>query len=133
MVELEDLSALGIEYQGIHYTAIEHTKPVYVSEIAEFQQKFLNQILSNESALLLMQNRELMNAISNTSSFVCISREAMDIIDTYLNCFESLTIAENWDEIMSQGTRALQATRASERVKDEAKICAQLTSTSNPL
>ncbi len=127
VVELEELSKLGIEYQGIHYTAIEHTKPVYVSEIAEFQQKFLSQILSNESALLLMQNKELMNAIFNTSSFSSSSSEAMDIIDTY---FERLAIAENWDEIMSQGLRALQAARASGRMNDEARICAQLTSTS---
>lgn len=54
--ELEALSKLGIEYIGIHYTAIDHSKPVYNREIAEFQLKFLDQILSNEAATLLMQN-----------------------------------------------------------------------------
>ncbi|MBN9376775.1 MAG: DUF2608 domain-containing protein [Chlamydiales bacterium] len=54
--ELESLTKYGIEYIGVHYTAIEDSKPVYSREIAEFQYKFLNQILSNEAALLLMEN-----------------------------------------------------------------------------
>lgn len=54
--ELEALTKCGIEYTGIHYTAIENSKPVYFREIAEFQYKFLDQILSNEAALLLMEN-----------------------------------------------------------------------------
>lgn len=54
--ELEGLTRCGIEYVGVHYTAIEHVKPVYVGEIAEFQSKFLDQIMSNEAALLLMEN-----------------------------------------------------------------------------
>lgn len=54
--ELESLTEYGIEYIGVHYTAIEDSKPVYFREIAEFQYKFLNQIMSNEAALLLMQN-----------------------------------------------------------------------------
>lgn len=45
-----------IEYFGVHYTAIEHVKKVYCPEIAKFQYKFLSTILSNESALLLMEN-----------------------------------------------------------------------------
>lgn len=44
-----------IEYIGIHYTAFEHVEKVYFPEIAEFQYKFLNKILSNEGALLLME------------------------------------------------------------------------------
>lgn len=54
--ELENLSKYGIEYTGIHYTAIEHSNPIYIREIAEFQYRFLNQIMSNEAALLLMEN-----------------------------------------------------------------------------
>lgn len=54
--ELENLTRHGIEYIGVHYTAIEHAKPVYAREIAEFQSKFLDQIMSNEAALLLMEN-----------------------------------------------------------------------------
>ena len=54
--ELENLTRYGIEYIGVHYTAIEHSKPVYIREIAEFQYKFLDEIMSNEAALLLMEN-----------------------------------------------------------------------------
>lgn len=53
--ELENLTNYGIEYIGVHYTAIEDSKPVYFPEVAEFQYKFLDQILSNEAALLLME------------------------------------------------------------------------------
>lgn len=56
--ELEGLANYGIEYTGVHYTAIDHAKPVYDRKIAQFQRKFLNQILSNEGALLLMQRLE---------------------------------------------------------------------------
>lgn len=54
--ELEALAKYGIEYIGIHYTAIEHVKPVYERQIAEFQYKFLDQIMSNEAAVMLMEN-----------------------------------------------------------------------------
>jgi hypothetical protein len=54
--ELESLSNHGIEYIGVHYTAIEGSKPIYFREIAEYQYKFLDQILSNEAALLLIEN-----------------------------------------------------------------------------
>lgn len=53
--ELERLTRYGIEYMGLYYAAIEHAEPVYVREIAEFQSKFLDQIMSNEAALLLME------------------------------------------------------------------------------
>lgn len=46
----------GIEYIGVHYTAIEHVEKVYSPQIAEFQYKIFNKILSNESALLLMEH-----------------------------------------------------------------------------
>ena len=53
--ELKRLTNDGIEYIGIHYVAIEHTEPVYNREIAEFQYKFLDQIMSNEAAMILME------------------------------------------------------------------------------
>jgi tetratricopeptide (TPR) repeat protein len=52
-----------------------------------------------------------------------------DIVETYLKNFETLAKAENWDEIIARGTEALSAAKADGRLKDEAKICAQLTST----
>lgn len=54
--ELEALTKYGIDYLGVHYTAIEEAKPIYAREIAEFQYKFLDQIMSNEAALMLMEN-----------------------------------------------------------------------------
>lgn len=54
--ELENLTKYGIEYIGVHYTAIEKATPIYNREIAEFQYKFLDQIMSNEAAALLMEN-----------------------------------------------------------------------------
>lgn len=53
--DLEILTSDGIDYTGVHYTAIEQAKPVYVREIAEFQYKFLDQIMSNDAALVLME------------------------------------------------------------------------------
>lgn len=53
--ELESLNKYGIDYIGVHYTAIDHAQPVYIREIADFQYKFLDQSLSNEEALLLMK------------------------------------------------------------------------------
>ncbi len=46
----------GIECIGVHYRAIEYAEKVYYPEIAEFQTKFLKTIMSNEAAILLMQN-----------------------------------------------------------------------------
>lgn len=54
--ELEVLTKNGIEYIGVHYTAIEYVKPVYNQEIADFQSKFLKQIMSNEAAQMLMKH-----------------------------------------------------------------------------
>lgn len=54
--ELEALAKYGIEYIGVHYTAIEDVKPIYMREIAAFQYKFLDKIMSNEAALMLMEN-----------------------------------------------------------------------------
>lgn len=54
--ELEALTKYGIEYFGVHYTAIEKAQPIYFREVAEFQYQFLDKIMSNEAALLLMKN-----------------------------------------------------------------------------
>lgn len=54
--ELIELEKSGIQYTGVHYTAINHDEPIYVPEIAAFQYQFLEKILSNEAALLLMEN-----------------------------------------------------------------------------
>jgi len=51
----EALSRHGIDYIGIHYTAIEHAPPVYSRKLAAFQSKFLERMLSNEEAALLME------------------------------------------------------------------------------
>lgn len=56
VADLESLTRYGIEYVGVHYTAIEHSKLVYIREVAQFQYKFLDEIMSNEAALLLMEN-----------------------------------------------------------------------------
>lgn len=52
-----------------------------------------------------------------------------DPIQEYFDQFDSLSKSEDWKEILSLGTKALDAARSSNRVHDEAKICAQLTST----
>lgn len=54
--ELERLENNGIEYIGVHYTAIDYAAPVYVREVAEFQYRVMNQIISNEAALILMEH-----------------------------------------------------------------------------
>jgi Protein of unknown function (DUF2608) len=54
--ELETLIKHGIEYIGVYYRAIEDAKSVYLREVAEFQYKFFDKIMSNEAALLLMEN-----------------------------------------------------------------------------
>lgn len=54
--ELEKyLASLPIDYVGVHYTAIEHSN-TYSKEIADLQHHFLNHILSNEAARLLIEN-----------------------------------------------------------------------------
>lgn len=50
------LSQDGIECVGVYYTAIEHAQPVYSREVAEFQYKFLDKIMSNEAANLLIKH-----------------------------------------------------------------------------
>lgn len=53
-----------------------------------------------------------------------------DAIQTYFTNFETLAKAEKWDDIIFQGTRALEEARKKESLPEEAKIYAQLTSTS---
>lgn len=55
-------------------------------------------------------------------------KSAIEIISKYFENFEALAKSEKWEEIISQGTVALKAAEATERTNDEAKICAQLTS-----
>lgn len=52
------------------------------------------------------------------------------IIDTYFENFEQLAKTEKWDDIISEGSVALDEARKQKKRGDEAKICAQLTSTS---
>lgn len=56
--------------------------------------------------------------------------ETIDLIELYFKNFEILSKSEKWEEIISQGAAALQAAKKAGRSHDEAKICAQLTSTS---
>ena len=54
--ELEKtMSKYDVEYIGVYYTAYKYVKPVYSRELAKFQSKFLDTILSNEVASLLME------------------------------------------------------------------------------
>lgn len=52
-----------------------------------------------------------------------------DPIATYFDHFEDLAKSEDWPAIILQGTAALEEARKNGRTQDEAKICAQLTST----
>lgn len=52
------------------------------------------------------------------------------VIQKYFQNFESLCKDEKWEHIVTQGEQALVAAKATGRIQDEAKICAQLTSTS---
>lgn len=45
----------GIDYIGIHYTAINFSEKVYYPEIAELQRKLMYQTISNEAARLLIE------------------------------------------------------------------------------
>lgn len=57
------------------------------------------------------------------------SVDPSDVIKTYYINFDILAKSEKWQEIISQGTIALEAAKNANRPHDEAKICAQLTST----
>lgn len=53
----------------------------------------------------------------------------LDPIQTYFQQFEQLSKSEKWDDIYSLGKKALDEAQKAKRLPDEAKICAQLTST----
>lgn len=63
---------------------------------------------------------------SENSQFV---DNPIDLIEAYFKNFDRLAETEKWEEIIYQGKTALEAARIAERSQDEAKICAQLTST----
>ncbi|MBS0585656.1 MAG: hypothetical protein JSR76_05080 [Verrucomicrobia bacterium] len=52
------------------------------------------------------------------------------VIRAYFESFKTLSKAEKWAEILSQGSIAIEAAKNSNRESDEAKIAAQLASTS---
>lgn len=55
--------------------------------------------------------------------------EKSEVIESYFKKFEMLTKSEKWEDIISQGTMALEVAKKDNRYQDEARICAQLTST----
>lgn len=57
------------------------------------------------------------------------STEITDVVNNYFENFEGLSKSEKWEEIISEGTVALETAKKAKRSLDEAKICAQLTST----
>lgn len=67
--------------------------------------------------------------IGTPSEYSHFTDNSIETIEAYFKNFESLAKTEQWEEIISQGTMALETARKSERPQDEAKICAQLTST----
>lgn len=73
-----------------------------------------------------------MNVTSSLSSIqnVYYNTDCDDVIGNYFKNFEMLSKSEKWEEIIAQGSVALEIARKSNRHSDEAKICAQLTSTS---
>ncbi len=62
----------------------------------------------------------------------CIGGETIPshkILESYFSHFKTLSASESWQEILLEGSLALEAAKALGRASDEAKICAQLTST----
>jgi hypothetical protein len=47
-----------IEYLGVYYTALEHQPQIYSRELAQFQLRFVDAILSNEAAKCLMEHQQ---------------------------------------------------------------------------
>ena len=56
------------------------------------------------------------------------SPKILDTIGNYFKNFEELSESEEWEKIISEATIALEEAKKTNRPKDEAKICAQLTS-----
>lgn len=85
---------------------------------------------------LLISGCLLTSALYSKESYPIILRphplpniNTINIIKSYFENFEALAKSENWKEIISQGTVALDAAKILNNPHDEAKICAQLTST----
>lgn len=66
----------------------------------------------------------------SSSKFYHLENSDLKSLQVYLKNFESLAKDENWKEILEQGMTALEIAKKHGKTKDEAKICAQLTSTS---
>ena len=69
------------------------------------------------------------NPISTPSSNPHLYFNTEDPIEDYFKNFESLSKLEKWDNIITQGSAALEIARNFHRHREEAKIYAQLTST----
>ena len=78
----------------------------------------LSQALGKLSACI----SKLFSSCTKNSTY---SEEA---IQAYFKNFPALAKAEDWQQIIVQGEKALSAARATKNIQDEAKICAQLTS-----
>jgi uncharacterized protein (DUF952 family)/FMN phosphatase YigB (HAD superfamily) len=63
-----------IEYIGVHYTAVEQGTQIYSPELAEYQLKFFNNIMSNEHALQLLsqetENQEVKMVQNSTPEYL---------------------------------------------------------------
>ena|SRR5579862_612515 len=73
-----------------------------------------------EAKIIATRHMENVNPFDNS---------AIEVINKYFEDFETLAKSEKWKEILSQGTAALKAAETAGRTNDQAKICAQLTST----
>lgn len=67
--------------------------------------------------------------IANQDTLTTNSKD-IEVIETYFTNFSLLAKAEKWEEILAQGKIAIEAAKKANRPQDEAKIYAQLTSTS---
>lgn len=70
-----------------------------------------------------------MNIKFSSISTLSVFQNNTDSIESYFKNFKHLSESEQWKEIISQGSIALEAAKTSKRFSDEARICAQLTST----
>lgn len=58
----------NIEYIDVHYTAVDQGPQVYDRELAKCQLKFLNKIMSNEEALLLLSSQQTEDEVKMNST-----------------------------------------------------------------
>ncbi len=59
-----------------------------------------------------------------------INLDSYDVVKEYFETFTSLSREEKWNDLLNKGQKALAVCREKSLKKEEAKICAQLTSTS---